>query len=287
MCRKYLKSFRVGKRSRARSGARTDIGVRRDMTKVNNRLDQAFANKNPKLSIFFTAGYPKLESTTEILDLLQNNKVDFVEIGFPFSDPVADGEVIQKSNLVSLANGMTLEVLFQQLKDIRKVNNLPLILMGYFNPVEQFGFERFLKCCQETGIDGLIIPDLPLDLLSSKYKEMINAHNMHFILLVTPTSSDQRIREIDQLSTSFIYAVSSTAVTGGAAAAMKTEYFERLKGLNLNSPITVGFGIDSKQSLEFVHQYSQAGIVGSAFLRAISQSKDYLDQGREFLSKLL
>jgi tryptophan synthase alpha chain len=154
----------------------------------NNRLDRAFAGTKPLTSVFFTAGYPFLDSTLPVLELLQKEKIDFVEIGFPFSDPVADGNVIQHSNEISLRNGMSLEVLFSQLKSIRKKVDLPILLMGYLNPIEQFGYERFIEACKEVEIDGLILPDLPLDLYKSKYKKLFNDNNIHGILLVTPTS---------------------------------------------------------------------------------------------------
>lgn len=254
----------------------------------NNRLDSVFAKKKSLRSVFFTAGYPFLDSTIPLLKLLEEEGVDFVEIGFPFSDPVADGSVIQHSNQVSLSNGMTLEVLFNQLQEIRKQISLPLILMGYLNPVEQYGYEKFVSDCKKVGVDGLILPDLPLDLLQSRYRAIFHEANLHAILLATPTSSDERLRQLDQLSTSFLYAVSSAAVTGGAAVMdqSRINYFERLKNLNLKSPLSVGFGIDGKAALDKVHQYCQAAIIGSAFLKAIGQDLNYLERGRAFLRSL-
>jgi tryptophan synthase alpha chain len=257
------------------------------MKQFTNRLDQVLSKDKNLLSIFFTAGFPNLDATLEILKMLEEEGVDFVEIGFPFSDPIADGSVIQNSNQVALSNGMNLELLFSQLKEVRKTISMPLILMGYLNPVEQYGFERFLKSAQEVGIDGLILPDLPLELLESKYKSQINEHDLHFISLVSPTSSDERIRKIDQISTSFVYAVSSTAVTGGKGSNddSKVSYFQRLKNLGLKSPITVGFGLDSKASLELVYKYFKAGIVGSAFLRSLEGQRE-IENGREFIRAL-
>ena len=255
----------------------------------NNRLNKAFSRSKSLTSVFFTAGYPFLESTLPILELLQEQEIDFVEIGFPFSDPIADGNVIQHSNQVALKNGMNLEVLFSQLKGIRSKISLPLILMGYLNPVEQFGYDNFVEACKEAEIDGLILPDMPLDLFKSCYKKLLNDNNMHGILLASPTSSDQRIRELDQLSTSFLYAVSSTAVTGGAVSMdeARLEYFRRISELKLRSPISVGFGIDSKQAVAQVHQHARAAIIGSAFLGAMGEGEDYLKLAKDFLKGLL
>ena len=254
----------------------------------HNRLDKIFSLNKPLTSVFFTAGFPSLDSTVKILELLQEQEVDFVEIGFPFSDPVADGSVIQHSNEVALKNGMTLEVLFSQLREIRSKIKLPLVLMGYLNPVEQFGYDRFIASCRQEEIDGLILPDMPLDLFESRYKKLFNDNNIHGILLASPTSSDERIRKLDSLSTSFLYAVSSTAVTGGAVAMdnSRMSYFERLKGLDLKSPLSVGFGIDSKKAVGQVHQYAQAAIIGSAFLKAMGSGEDYLQRAEVFLKGL-
>lgn len=254
----------------------------------SNRLDKAFAGTKPLTSVFFTAGYPFLDSTVSLLELMQEQEIDFVEIGFPFSDPTADGSVIQHSNLVALKNGMTLEILFSQLKEIRSKISLPLVLMGYLNPVEQFGYQNFIAACCEVEIDGLILPDMPFDLFESRYKELFNENNIHGILLASPTSSDQRIQELDRSSTSFLYAVSSTAVTGGAASIddAKIAYFQRLNSLKLKSPVSVGFGIDSKQSVDQVQRYARSVIIGSAFIRAIGQGADYIEKGRSFLKAL-
>lgn len=255
---------------------------------MQNRLDKVFQGSKPLTSVYFTAGYPDLDSTVPLLELIQSEGVDFVEIGFPFSDPVADGSVIQQSSERALKNGMTLKKLFEQLKGIRSKISLPLILMGYLNPVEQFGYDNFLQACKDCEIDALILPDLPLELYVKSFKKKFEQAGLHGILLVTPSSSDERIRLIDQASSSFIYAVSSAAVTGGAVSLdeNRLRYFERLKQLKLRSPLTVGFGIDGREALSGVHRFARAGIIGSAFLKSMRGNDSYLDSARAYLRNL-
>lgn len=256
---------------------------------LKNRLDQVFSTSKQLTSVFFTAGYPYLDSTIPVLKLLQARAIDFVEIGFPFSDPIADGSVIQHSNEVALKNGMTLEVLFDQLSELRSTISLPIILMGYLNPVEQFGYDKFFSACRKVEVDGLILPDMPLDLFESRYKKQLNESNIHGILLCSPSSTEERIKEIDRLSTSFLYAVSSSAVTGGAVTmdSSRMKYFEQLNALNLKSPLCVGFGIDGKEALDKVHKHARAAIIGSAFLKTLGEGPDYLEKGERFLEGLV
>jgi tryptophan synthase alpha chain len=242
-----------------------------------NRIKTLFERKPDRvLSIFSTAGFPKLDSLPSILKSLQDNEVDMVEIGMPFSDPTADGPMIQHTNDVAIANGMTLEVLFDQLKDIRNDIHIPLVLMGYLNPVMQYGVERFLQDCAATGIDGVIVPDLPPEEYEAEYRQLFEQYGIKNIFLVTPQSTDDRIRKIDRLSDAFIYVVSTFSITGGAMAmaAFQREYFGRVKGLRLSNPSLVGFGIRDKETFDFACQYLNGAIIGTAFLNAIEDSTD-------------
>src|SRR5664279_44671 len=212
---------------------------------MNNRINKLFQEKKEGiLSVYFTAGYPNLDDTIPMIKALQANSVDLIEIGMPFSDPVADGPVIQHSSLIALQNGMSVSKLFEQLKNIRQSVEIPLILMGYINPVLQYGVEAFCQKCNETGIDGLIIPDLPLTVYEEEFKSIFEAHNLHNIFLITPQTSDERIRTIDQASTGFIYMVSSNATTGANASVtnFQNSYFERVNSLSLKNQRLIGFG---------------------------------------------
>ncbi len=246
--------------------------------------------ETPLLSIFFTAGFPKPESTAEIYLALQDSGVDFVEIGFPFSDPIADGSTIQKTSEQAIKNGMNLEVLFSELRSIKDQISMPIILMGYLNPVLAYGVERFISDCKEVGVQGLILPDLPIDEYDAEWKENLEANGISLIFLVTPQTGDERIREIDKRSTAFIYAVSSQAVTGGSSTAslksVQESYFMRLKNLNLSHPVIAGFGIHDRESFEFATRYLDGAIIGSAFLRAIENTEDMKSTIREFIKAL-
>ena len=241
-----------------------------------NRLDQLFKEKKENiLSIYYTAGYPNIDDTVSILKDLENSGVDLVEIGIPFSDPVADGPVIQESSKTALQNGMTLKLLLSQLEGIRKEVEMPIILMGYFNPVMQYGIEKFLQKCQEIEIDGLIIPDLPFDLFLRDYKEMFSKYNLHNINLITPSTSDNRIKQIDDNSTNFIYVVSSASTTGTKQAdgnVLKT-MFDRLQ--DLKSPTLIGFGISDKTTFNNACEYANGAIIGSAFVKNIATNVKY------------
>jgi len=239
---------------------------------MKNRITSLFKRKDENiLSIYFTAGYPELNDTLEIIIQLEKSGADLVEIGMPFSDPVADGRVIQQSSETALKNGMTVHLLFDQLKEIRKKVSIPLILMGYLNPVLQYGIEDFCKKCKEIGIDGTIIPDLPLEIYETEYKEIFEQNSLSNIFLVTPQTSDERIRKIDVLSTGFIYLVSSSSTTGvkGAVNEEQLSYFERILTMNLRSKRLIGFGIYDKSSFEKASGYANGAIIGSAFVKAL------------------
>ena len=239
---------------------------------MKNRITALFKRKDENiLSIYFTAGYPELNDTLKIISQLEKSGADLVEIGMPFSDPVADGPVIQQSSETALKNGMTVHLLFDQLKEIRKKVSIPLILMGYLNPVLQYGIEDFCKKCKKIGVDGTIIPDLPLEIYETEYKEIFEQNSLSNIFLVTPQTSDERIRKIDALSTGFIYLVSSSSTTGvkGAVNEEQLSYFERILTMNLRSKRLIGFGIYDKSSFEKASGYANGAIIGSAFVKAL------------------
>lgn len=241
---------------------------------MKNRINQLFEKKTENiLSVYFTAGFPHLNNTVQIIQELEKNGVDLIEIGIPFSDPTADGPTIQHSSELALKNGMSLKLLFEQLKDIRKSVEIPLILMGYFNPVLQFGIERFCKKCKETGIDGTILPDLPLDEFEENYKEIFRRNNLHNILLITPQTSEKRIRKIDEASNGFIYMVSSSSTTGAGKKVedFHQDYFERMKQMNLKNPRLIGFGISDSSTFRNACKYANGAIIGSAFVKSIDK----------------
>ena len=255
---------------------------------MKNRIISLFEKKDEKiLSIYFTAGYPELNDTLKIISQLEKNGADLVEIGMPFSDPVADGPVIQQSSEEALKNGMTIHLLFEQLKNIRKSVSIPLILMGYLNPVIQYGIEDFCKKCKEIGIDGTIIPDLPLEIYESEYKEIFERNSLSNIFLVTPQTSDERIRKIDELSTGFIYMVSSSSTTGvkGAVNEEQVSYFERITAMNLRSKRLIGFGISDKASFEKSSCYANGAIIGSAFIKALEGKETIETKVKEFMQR--
>jgi tryptophan synthase alpha chain len=243
-----------------------------------NRLNKLFEcvgaeDVRPLLSIYFTAGYPHLDSTLVIGEALEKAGVDFIEIGFPYSDPLADGPIIQNSSQQALENGMTLKILFDQLKDLRKRISIPVLLMGYVNPVLQYGVEAFCREAAEVGVDGVIVPDLPMDEYEDLYRDYFIQNNLSNIFLVTPQTSPERIRKIDELSDGFIYLVSSSATTGKnmeASPDSKT-YFQRMKEMKLKNPTMIGFGISDKQRFNTASQFARGAIVGSAFVRLLSE----------------
>lgn len=224
------------------------------------------------LSIYFTAGYPKLDDTVSIVQDLEKSGVDMIEIGLPFSDPLADGPIIQASSTQALKNGMTTVVLFNQLKNIRASVSIPLIIMGYFNPILQYGVEAFCKKCQEIGIDGLIIPDLPVDVYNEKYKAIFESYGLINIFLITPQTSNERIHFIDSISKGFIYMVSSANVTGSQSGFgdEQTQYFKRIANMNLKNPQIVGFGINNHETFIQATTFSKGAIIGSAFIKQLT-----------------
>jgi tryptophan synthase alpha chain len=243
---------------------------------IMNRINQLFENKRENiLSVYFTAGFPQLEDTLPTLECLQANGVDLVEIGVPFSDPMADGLVIQNSSQVALQNGMSIRKLFSQLADVRSSIHIPLIMMGYLNPIMQFGFEAFCKECNRVGVDGMIIPDLPMSDFLADYKNVAERYGLEFIFLITPETSDERIRLIDSHTNGFIYMVSSAAVTGTQDSFdNKVDYFNRINAMNLKNPRLIGFGISNKSTREMVCKYSSGAIIGSAFIKALQETQD-------------
>lgn len=238
-----------------------------------NRINQKLQEDKKLLSIYFTAGYPTIDDTAIIIQNLENNGVDLIEIGLPFSDPLADGPTIQASSTQALKNGMTTEVLFEQLKDIRQSVQIPLIIMGYFNPMLQYGVEAFCQKCQEIGIDGLIIPDLPVDVYHDQYKATFEKYGLINVFLITPQTSDERIHYIDSFSNGFIYMVSSASTTGAQSGfgEEQTSYFERIANMNLNNSQIVGFGISNNETFTQATKHAKGAIIGSAFVKHITQ----------------
>lgn len=237
-----------------------------------NRINTLFASGKQKiLSVYFCAGYPTADSTCEIIERLAASGVDMIEIGIPFSDPMADGEVIQRASTAALRGGMSLAKLFSQLEDIRRTVSVPLILMGYLNPIMQFGFDRFCRKCSETGIDGYIIPDLPFDRYLSDYKPFADKYDLRTIMLITPETEPERVRLIDSQTDGFIYMVSSAATTGVQKEfdEAKTEYFRRIEAMNLRNPRLVGFGISNRATFKAACKYSRGAIVGSKFIELL------------------
>jgi len=239
---------------------------------MSNRITSKLKEDKKLLSIYFTAGYPSLNNTVKIIEDLENNGVDMIEIGLPFSDPLADGPTIQESSTAALKNGMTTEILFSQLKDIRKTVSIPLIIMGYFNPMLQYGVEAFCKKCQEIGIDGLILPDLPLDVYQEEYEEIFKKHGLLNVFLITPQTSDDRIHQIDNASNGFIYMVSSASVTGSKSGFGQEQesYFERIDKMNLKNPQIVGFGIKDEETFKQATKTAKGAIIGSAFIKHLT-----------------
>jgi tryptophan synthase alpha chain len=255
-----------------------------------NRIDKLFHEKKSNiLTIYYTAGFPQKDATVPILETLAQNGVDLVEIGMPFSDPLADGETIQRSSEIALKNGMTIQVLFEQLQNIRQKVQIPLVLMGYLNPVLQFGVENFCKKCAEVGIDGLILPDLPLQEYEQEYKDLFEKYNLYPIFLITPQTSEARIRKIDSLSKGFIYVVSQASTTGTKLGVSESQeaYFQRIKAMNLKNPLQIGFGISDAESFRKACQYAQGAIIGSAFIKYIQERNDTSKATAEFVKNIL
>ncbi|MEM6346657.1 MAG: tryptophan synthase subunit alpha [Bacteroidota bacterium] len=254
-----------------------------------NRIQELFQHKEGNiLSVFFTAGFPKLEDTTEIIQSLAANGVDMIEIGMPYSDPIADGETIQASNTRALNNGISINKLFAQLAEIRQSVDIPLVLMGYVNPVMQYGMENFLDKAAEVGIDGLILPDLPMHEYQSFYKADFESRNLSNIFLITPQTAESRIRLIDESTDGFIYIVSTDSTTGKTSGfGDKTKaYFQRLQAMNLKNPGLIGFGISDHETFSTACNYAQGAIIGSAFIKAIDQAGSIDERVKAFVNKI-
>ena len=250
---------------------------------MTNRIHQLFQRKKGNiLSIYFTAGYPMPDDTITVIQHLSEAGADMIEIGFPFSDPLADGPVIQQSSHVAIENGMTLQLLFQQLKTLRIITQIPVILMGYLNPVLQFGEAAFIKQCHEAGIDGVIIPDMPLSYYKTNWKQLCTENQLSNILLITPETTENRVMEIDDSSEGFIYMVSSNSITGGNKELnIQSTYFDKIKQMQLKNPTLIGFGIHDAASFDHACKHSSGAIIGSAFINHLSSngiSKENIQQ---------
>jgi tryptophan synthase alpha chain len=256
-----------------------------------NRINQLFASKpSGILSIYYTAGYPNLHDTLPILQSLQASGVHMVEIGIPYSDPVADGPTIQNSSQAALNNGITVQILFTQLAGIRNSGiTIPILLMGYLNPILQYGIEPFLIQCQSIGIDGLIIPDLPIQEYQSEYQHLFQQYGIHNTFLITPQTTATRVQHIDNLTQGFIYMVSSAGTTGAKAGISHTQeqYFQRINAMKLKNPTLIGFGISDYQTFQTANQFAQGAIIGSAFVNILSQSKNIQKGISQYISHLL
>lgn len=252
-----------------------------------NRIDKAFAKKDKILSVYFTAGYPRLENTEEIVLALDQAGADLIEVGMPFSDSLVDGETIQMSNKAALENGMTLALLFEQIAALRPKTELPLVFMGYVNQALQYGFEKFCKKCAEVGFDALIIPDIPLVVYQREYKAIIEKYNLYPIFLITPQTSKERIQLLDKESKGFLYAVSSASTTG-VKTGISTEqekYFQNLQAMKLKNPILIGFGISDQKTFGTACSYGKGAIIGSAFIKSLN-SQDLANSVHDFVKKI-
>ena len=257
--------------------------------RAKTRIENLFETKKQNiLNVYCTAGYPELNSTREVMKALQDNGADLIELGIPYSDPLADGPVIQASGSKAIQNGMTVSKLFEQLKDFRKEIHVPVVLMGYINQVLQYGFERFCADAEKMGIDGLIFPDLPMYEYENEYQDVIKRHNLDFIFLVTPETSDERIKKLDSLSSGFLYAVSSSSTTGKDKDFSTTEnYLKKLQSLNLKNPVLVGFGIKDKETFATACKYANGAIIGTAYIKALENWADVKEATKIFLEGIL
>lgn len=254
-----------------------------------NRLDKLFQQKQKNiLSVYFTAGFPELTDTEQIVKALVSSGADMIEIGMPFSDPMADGPVIQKASQTALSNGMSIKLLFEQLKEIRKFTEIPILLMGYLNPVFRYGIERFCKKCNEIGVDGIIVPDLPLEVYNEVYEPIFAKYDIYNTFLVTPQTSEARIREIDAVTKGFIYIVSTFSTTGGNKELWQSEkYFLRIQEMGLQSKLMIGFGISSKETFLYASQFANGAIIGTAFVKALEDKGSIDDKVKTFIDNIL
>lgn len=254
-----------------------------------SRIQNLFQHKKARvLNVYCTAGYPQLNDTVDVILTLEKNGADLIELGMPYSDPLADGPVIQASSTIALQNGMSIGVLFEQLQVLRSKTNIPIILMGYMNPVLQYGFERFCADAAALGIDGLILPDLPEYEYETIYRPIIKEHGLDFIFLVTPETSEERVKKLDSLSSGFLYAVSSSATTGNEKDFTLVEaYLKKLQSMQLNNPVLVGFGIKDKTTFDSACRFANGAIIGSAYIKALEQGKDIQTTTKQFLDQVL
>jgi tryptophan synthase alpha chain len=254
-----------------------------------SRLSELFTKQSTRvLNVYCTAGFPELNSTMEVMESLQSNGAHIIELGMPYSDPLADGEVIQSSGNVALANGMSIETLFEQLKTMRSSIHIPVVLMGYMNPILQYGFETFCKKAKAVGVDGLILPDLPLYEFEHLYGKTIQENGLDFVFLVTPETPEDRLRKLDSLSSGFLYAVSSSATTGKDKDFSKVAlYLQKLQSMQLKNPVLVGFGIKDKATFDAVTAYSNGAIIGSAYINELSKGADIEKTTSQFLKSVL
>jgi len=253
-----------------------------------NRIEQLLSQKKNILNIYVTAGFPQLQDTVTIVRELEKNGVDLVELGMPYSDPLADGPVIQHSSSIALANGMKLSLLFEQVKEIRKTSSIPLVLMGYFNQLMRYGVDDFLQEAADSGIDGLIIPDLPVEEYVEHYKKKVEQRGLDFVFLISPQTEAERIRLLDQAATGFLYVVSSASTTGKNLNVQQSEqqYFERIQKMQLNNPLLIGFGISNRESYQTACRYASGAIIGSAFIRALEQGPDVKKNISQFIHSI-
>jgi tryptophan synthase alpha chain len=265
------------------------MGPTIDLRSMNNRIEKLFERKKKNiLSVFYTAGFPRFDDTVSIAEQLHASGADIIEIGIPFSDPVADGPVIQESNTTSLANGMTLKKLLTQVRQIRAKVDLPILLMGYLNPVIQYGVDKFCADFADAGVDGVILPDMPVQVYLAEYQTVFEQHGLKNIFLVSPTTSDERIRSIDNASTGFIYAVSSSSTTGAKKdfSPAQEGYFKKLKDMKLGNPFLIGFGVSSRDTFSKACQFGSGAIVGSAFISLLKSSQDIAADVPRFIKNL-
>lgn len=255
-----------------------------------NRIHYLFKEKKERvLSIYFTAGFPKLEDTVSVMEAIQAGGADIIEIGVPYSDPIADGPTIQESNLVALENGMSMKKLFHQLQGFRAKVHLPVVLMGYLNPIIQFGMEEFCVKCKEVGIDGLILPDLPMQQYLDEFKEIFDRYGLVNTFLISPQTSEARIRQIDQNSDGFIYVVSSHSITGAkkGISEEQIDYFEKVEKMNLKNPRLIGFGISDSETFSTASKYGQGAIIGSAFIKVLKNTNQLNEDIQQYIQSVI
>ncbi len=253
-----------------------------------NRIDQLFRQKKNILNIYLTAGYPRLDDTVKIVRILESAGVDMIEIGMPFSDPLADGPVIQRSSTVAIKNGITLQKIFDQVAEIRRHSGIPLILMGYLNQLMAYGEEAFFEAAARAGVDGLIIPDLPVDIYRKQYKNSIRKAGLDMIFLISPHTSPERIRELDAESSGFLYMVSSASITGShlQLAENQKAYFERIRQMELKNPTLIGFGIHDRKTFETACRYASGAIIGSAFIKTLENAGNLPESITQFIQNI-